>query len=140
MIGALLLATAASFTLPGYVLGQPLEDARIVVPNGKARDAWHMRCAGEAGAPSGLEISAAEKAAGVRRCWTMETVDGAEQRAAFPRRDAHHSTQEIEFLGGNVVRITKVYYASEADSAGSSFVWSQPEAAQIDRLRNRAAS
>ena len=137
MIATLLVTAAGAYTLPGYVLGQPLEDVRIVVPNGKSRETWHLRCAGEAGAPSGLELSQAEKAAGVRRCWTTEVVDGVEQRAAFPRRDSRRSTQEIELLDEKVVRITKVYYVSDTDRSGNRFVWSQPEAERIDRLKTR---
>ena len=45
--------------------------------------------------------------AGIRRCWTTETVEGVEQRTAFPRRDAPRAEQEIEFVNDRIVRIKR---------------------------------
>src|SRR5690606_4987015 len=120
-------------TLPGYALGQPIEDARNVVPAGQSRESWRLHCAGDPGAPAGLDLSDAERTAGVGRCWTFEVSGGIERRATFPQGNAHHSTQELEFWQGRIVRITEVRYASEADRAGRRVVLSKPEAAEIDR-------
>lgn len=132
MIVAFLAAVAAA--LPGYALGQPLQEARAVVPAGKSAATWHLRCAGDAGAPPGLTLSPAERSAGVMRCWTMEIVNGIERRAGNPFPNKRRSTEEIEFLDGRIVRITRVYYSSPADAVGRREVWEVPEAKRIDRL------
>jgi hypothetical protein len=134
MISVALLAAGGTFTLPGYALGQPLADARNVTPIGKSRASWHLRCTGDAQVPEGLEVTSAEKAAGVRRCWTTERIDGVEQRSAFPRRNADRATQEIEFLNDRIVRIKRTYFFSKSDRAEVTITCSTDEAAKIDQL------
>lgn len=136
MIGIVLLAMGGTLPLPGYALGQPLEDARNVVPAGKSRRTWHLRCAGDAVVPEGLEVSNAERAAGIRRCWPTENMEGAEQRTAVPRRNAFRATQELEFVGDRIVRITRVYFFSASDRVGTTITCSTDEASKIDRLQN----
>lgn len=107
----------AALTLPGYVLRQPIEDARRVVPSGKTAGTCHLRCAGDPDAPKELDVTAAEKRAGVKRRWTIEIVNGQEQRTAYPRGPAVRSSQEIEFIHGRIVQITKVYHHQDRVAA-----------------------
>jgi hypothetical protein len=134
MISMALLAAWGTLTLPGYALGQPLADARNVVPVGKSRGTWHLRCTGDAYVHEGLAVSSAEKSAGIRRCWTTEPIDGVEQRSAFPRRNAHRATQEIELVNDRIVRIKRAYYFSASDRAGETITCSTDEASKIDQL------
>ena len=130
-----LLLALGNVTLPGYALGQPLSDAQLVVPAQSSREKWFLRCAGDTEAPDDLQISAAEKQAGVSRCWTMERIDNHEVRAAYPLRGAERATQEIELLRGRIVRITVVRYHSTDDQHGTKTVRKKPnEAALIDSL------
>jgi hypothetical protein len=132
MTGFVVLAAASALTLPGYALGQPMDEAHFVVPEGRSRDAWHLRCAGDALAPPGLIVSTAERQAGVQRCWTTETVDGVERPVASPFRHDGALLQEIEFLRGRIVRIIRYRTISGHRETISSL--SLPDAAKIDRL------
>ena len=132
MIGFVVLAAASALILPGYALGQPIDEARFVVPEGRSRDAWHLRCAGDAIAPAGLMLSTAERQAGVERCWTTETVDGVERPVASPFRHDGAMMQEIEFLRGKIVRITRYRTVSGQRDEISSL--SLADAAKIDQL------
>lgn len=135
MMSAALLAASGTVTLPGYALGQPLEDARNVVPAGKSRATWYLRCTGDALVPEGLAVSGAEKSAGIRRCWTTERIDGAEQRTAVPRRGALRAAQEIEFVKDRIVRIKRTYFFSASDRVGQTITCATDEASMIDSLR-----
>lgn len=134
MLSLVLLAAGGTFSLPGYALGQSLADARNVAPIGKSRATWHLRCTGDEQVPDGLEVSSAEKSAGVRRCWTTERIDGVEQRTAFPRRNADRATQEIEFLDDRIVRIRRTYFFAKSDRTEEIITWSTDDAAKIDQL------
>lgn len=105
-----------------------------MVPSGKSRDSWHLRCTGDQVVPDGLEVSKAEKSAGIRRCWTTETIGGVEQRMAFPRRDAPRAEQEIEFVNDRIVRIKRTYFFSGSVQVHETITCATDEAAAIDRL------
>lgn len=136
MFALLALFGADAIWLPNYSLRQSLAEARTVVPNERTRESWFLRCAGEAGAPAGLQVTAPERAAGIQRCWPTELIDGREQRSAVPRRKGGCATQEIELIDGRIVRI-RIDPCTPAIPSRSS-IWSTPEAAEIDRLAGGA--
>lgn len=111
------MGEAAEPPLPGYALGQPLSDARQVVPNGQSRATWVLRCAGDPAAPAELVVSSADQAAARMLCWPMRITPAGEVRAATPptRGDA---VQELEFRGGRIVRISKDWH-TDAGLTGS---------------------
>ena len=130
-----LLASLGAYTLPSYALGQPIEDARLVVPVHTTMDRWLLRCAGEPGAPAGLATTNSEKAEDVQRCWPMEIVEGREERSAYPRRGAVRATQEIEFLKDEIVRIKITRYFGDDPGDVETTVKRKPrEADFIDSL------
>ncbi|XUU60261.1 hypothetical protein ACRAQ6_11915 [Erythrobacter sp. HA6-11] len=131
MLDVLSLAYSVAITLPGYALGQPMEDALLVVPVQTTRDKWVLRCADDPMAPIGLERTVEERDAGVQRCWTMEKLERGEVRRAYPMKGAYRSTQEIEFLDGKITRITITRYDSPTDANGRSSVWKKPKAAAL---------
>jgi hypothetical protein len=63
----------------------------------------------------------------------METVNGVEQPAGNPFAKGS-STQEIEFLDGRIVRITRINHRSIEDKVGRREVWQVPEAKRIDNI------
>ena len=129
------IAILLSTPLPSYALGQPMEDAVLVVPAQSTQERWRLRCAGDPQAPAGLSITYAEQQAGVERCWTMEIGPNGEARAAYPLKGAIQATKELEFLDGRIVRITTVRFYRDGDPAGWRTISKKPrEAAVIDAL------
>jgi len=127
---------STGLALPAYVLGQPLEDARRVIPNGQTAETWHLLCAGDPDAPEELQVSPAEKGAGVQRCWPFEIVSGEMRRSAHPRGSAVSSSEEIEFLNGRIVRI-KMEYKYEGSVVAQRITRSTPDADILDNLNER---
>ncbi|MBU6266535.1 MAG: hypothetical protein KGN34_03275 [Sphingomonadales bacterium] len=121
---------AADANLPDYALGQPLAEARQVIPIGHSAADWRLRCAGDRAAPSGLIVTPAERTAGVIRCWPMRVTAEGERRAAHPLRHARVASEELELLHGRIVRIT----IQREGVAAFLEVHSSRDAAVIDRL------
>lgn len=111
------LAEDGPVQLANYALNQPIEDARNVVPVGRTRQTWVLRCTGDSVVPSGLTLSTKEQEAGVVRCWPMKTGLIEEVRTAHPIRRARYGEEEIEFLHGRIVRIriNRFYDRRDAD-------------------------
>lgn len=117
LIAGFLLAASAAVVgadpvlephLPAYALGQPLEDARRVVPNGQTRETWILRCTGDPGAPAQLALSAPELAAGRMLCWPMRLTPGGAVRTPSPPR-LHDGIEELELRHGRIVRIFRTW-------------------------------
>jgi len=130
-----IVAILLSTPLPAYALGQPMEDAVLVVPVQSTRERWRLRCAGDPQAPVGLSISDTEQQAGVQRCWTMEIGPNGEARTAYPLRGAIQATKELEFLRGRIVRITTMRFYRDGVPAEQRTISKKPrEAGLIDAL------
>jgi len=116
MIGWVLLAATGLPIVAGYAIGQPLEEARRVLPAGKSVTDWHLRCTGDAALPPGLAITPDEHRAGIVRCWVMEMVDGLERRTASPRLNSKLAEEELEFRNEILFRIKRRYSYVDSNS------------------------
>jgi len=105
--------------LPGYALGQPLAEARRVVPPGESPTTWVLRCSDDPEAPPDL-TAAAHRTDGALLCWPMRlSAAGAERVATMPRRRG--ASEELEFRAGRVVRITRAWRRADRQSTSVSY-------------------
>ena len=118
------LSTPPAYSLPSYALGQPLAEARLVIPQSESASTWTLRCSGDPDAPP--ELAAAADQAGAMVCWPFRlTPAGAVRAATLPRRLG--ATEELEFRQGRVVRITQLW--RRADGTSGSVTFSDPATA-----------
>lgn len=104
----MLLLQAPAVVLPGYALGQPVEDARQVRPSGEAGEGWTLICTGDSAAPP--ELFSVSR--GTTVCWPMKLVNGVWKRIGYPKRGAERVETELHIINGVVERIeTTRYYA-----------------------------
>lgn len=96
-----ILLQAAMVSLPGYAIGQPLEDARRVRPPGSAGEGWVLVCSGDESAPEQLAV----QEPGAMTCWPMKQQPEGRVRTGYPVRGAERVEMELHLVNGIVERI-----------------------------------
>lgn len=102
----MLLLQASAVVLPGYAIGQPLEDARQVRPQGDANEGWTLICTGDSAAPAALSSDSR----GTMICWPMKLINGEWERTGYPKRGAERVETELHIINGVVERIETARY------------------------------
>jgi hypothetical protein len=114
MFSLILFLQAPASALPGYALGQPLEEARQVRPPGEAGEGWTLICTGDPAAPAEL----ASDSRGIMVCWPMKRVNREWERVGYPKRGAARVETALHIIKGVVERIetTRIYPSGETIS------------------------
>lgn len=104
-------STAASFQ--HYEIGMPLEAARAVeIPNGNY-GRIDFACTGDVNAPRFLEITEAEKAVGITKCWPVQNIGSSVTRASLAVGGDVSATVEFHFSGNRLYEIETFYDAAD---------------------------